>query len=535
MEIREPDFQTIYYEGGSSTLISGLTAKWNDITLTYIPSKKNNTLAIMLTAQHTELKFLRLRWNFSAEEQPKRPFHVLGDEWERGYGTMEWRGISPERSMPWYFLISSEDRETQDRHNCVLAYGVRTRPHAFCFWRLDEAGVTLWIDVRNGGKGVQLNGRTLHAATIVFRNYEGISAFDAAEKFCQTMSTDPLLPEVPVYGSNNWYYAYGDSSQKEILEDADFLSKMTSGFPNRPYMVIDDGWQPNRCNGPWCCGNKKFPDMPGLAAKILDKGVQPGIWVRLLADLGHTETDLSDECRMQRDRGILDPSHPAVIDHVKKDVRRLAGWGYRLIKHDFSSVDMVGAYGFLRKDFIVPVSEDWCFYDRSRTTAEIVMDFYDAVKSSAGKALILGCNCFSHLCAGLVHLNRTGDDTSGVSWERTRRMGVNTLAFRMMQNRSFYLADADCVGITEKIPWELNRQWLYAVAHSGTPLFVSVRPGTLNIEQEKELEKAFAAASIQKDRLIPVDWMNNICPSIWMLNGKMVRFHWIRKEGPDSE
>ena len=86
--------------------------------------------------------------------------------------------------------------------------------------------------------------------------------------------------------------------------------------------------------------------------------------------------------------------------------------------------------------------------------------------------LILGCNCIGHLGAGLMQGNRTGDDTSGVEWERTRKMGINTLAFRMLQQGTFYGADADCVGITEHIDWNKNRQWMEVLAESGTPLFV---------------------------------------------------------------
>ena len=48
--------------------------------------------------------------------------------------------------------------------------------------------------------------------------------------------------------------------------------------------------------------------------------------------------------------------------------------------------------------------------------------------------------------------------TSGVEWERTRNMGVNTLAFRLPQHRAFFDMDADCVGITGKIDWNKNRQ-----------------------------------------------------------------------------
>ena len=83
----------------------------------------------------------------------------------------------------------------------------------------------------------------------------------------------------PVYGSNNWYYAYGNSSEKEILQDTDYLLELTKGAENPPYMVIDDCWQEHHRldeynGGPWRNGNEKFPDMAGLAAKIKEKGSQ---------------------------------------------------------------------------------------------------------------------------------------------------------------------------------------------------------------------------------------------------------------------
>ncbi|MFR7899899.1 MAG: hypothetical protein ACLU6Y_08720 [Ruminococcus sp.] len=42
---------------------------------------------------------------------------------------------------------------------------------------------------------------------------------------------------------NNWYYAYGDSSEEEILSDTDYILKLTEGVKNPPFMVIDDCWQ----------------------------------------------------------------------------------------------------------------------------------------------------------------------------------------------------------------------------------------------------------------------------------------------------
>ena len=102
------------------------------------------------------------------------------------------------------------------------------------------------------------------------------------------------------------------------------------------------------------------------------------------------------------------------------------------------------------------VTEDgWHFYDRHRTSAEIVKDFYEAIYNAAKpyNTLILGCNTIGHLGAGLMQLNRTGDDTSGLNWERTRCMGVNTLAFSLPRHGTFYHIDADCVGSCIRLCW----------------------------------------------------------------------------------
>ena len=112
-------------------------------------------------------------------------------------------------------------------------------------------------------------------------------------------------------------------------------------------------------------------------------------------------------------------------------------------------------------------------------------------------------------------------------------MGVNTLAFRLC-HKAFYVPDADCVGITEKIDWKLNREWLKIVANSGTALFVSPKPDVLNDEIISDLTKAYAINSIQEDQLKPLDWMENSCPERWLLNGNEMTFHWYPESGKIS-
>lgn len=101
------------------------------------------------------------------------------------------------------------------------------------------------------------------------------------------------------------------------------------------------------------------------------------------------------------------------------------GWGFKLIKYDFVTSDIFRAYGFRRPEFMY--CSDMVFHDRTLTTAEIILNLYKTIRKAAKDALLIGCNTIGHLCAGLFEINRTGDDTSGKEWERTGKMGINTL------------------------------------------------------------------------------------------------------------
>lgn len=522
MDIRFPDIVSVYteenrYDFASSEFSIGDVFGGVELC--------NGQLKVFVRGEKTPLKHVRLRWSFTENEKRKDRVRIYGDAWERAGGDLEWRGIVPERCMPWFCLVSNGsdlDADTSDRY--TEGFGVKVRPGAMCFWQYDSAGITLWLDVRCGGAGVVLGGRTLLAAEVVFADYRGCSAFAAGQSFCKKMSPAPLSLKTKVYGSNNWYYAYGKSSASEILSDTDIVAELCEGNENRPFMVIDDGWTQNPKNGPWDRGKAEFPDMAGLAAQIKEKDVRPGIWVRYIYD-EKGACGLPKEWHYPHDGDFLDPSHPDVLNYIRETTARFVSWGYELIKFDCSTQDILG-----RRGYRVPygiAADGWSFYDRSKTSAEIIMNFYAAVREAAGdNTVLIGCATISHLSAGYVEIGRTGADINGVNWDITRRMGVNTLAFRMMHHQALFEADADCVGITGELPWEKIRQWLFILSRSGTPLFVSCKPGVLDDDQLEELKTAFEINSRQEDSLVPLDWMENICPEKWMLNGKEIVFDW---------
>jgi alpha-galactosidase len=149
-------------------------------------------LRVVLAAPQSAIKWIHLRWNGEMLENAR----YWGDHWERSYADMEWRGLVPERVMPWYFLLHDG--------KATHGYGVQTGAASIAFWRADAQGISLWLDVRNGGSGVRLGERRLEAARVLCREgNDGESPFEAAQAFCRVLCEKPILPTQPVYGGND--------------------------------------------------------------------------------------------------------------------------------------------------------------------------------------------------------------------------------------------------------------------------------------------------------------------------------------------
>ncbi len=228
----------------------------------------------------------------------------------------------------------------------------------------------------------------------------------------------------------------------------------------------------------------------------------------------------------EKNKPVLDPSIPENLERVKNLLRLYTQWGYEIIKFDFTSFDIMGRWGFEMLKQGAMTEPGWRMHDVSKTNAEIVLDLYSAIRVGAGETYVLSCNTFSHLAAGLFEVNRIGDDTSGMEWERTRKMGVNTLAFRGVHHGMFYAADPDCVGLTEKIPWDLNKRWMTLVAKSGVPLFISAQPQAVAGVQKAAIKDAFSFASRELPLGEPLDWTERPLPEKWRLDGSREFFTW---------
>lgn len=453
---------------------------------------------------------------------------ILGDHWERGYGNLQWKKTDSTRIMPWYFM-------EYDGSNCK-GLGVMTGASSFCAWFVGVDKLRLQMDVRNGSKGVDLRNRELNMATVIgYDAPEGEKPFYALKNFCKAMCPSPILPKQPVYGINDWYFAYGNNSDKLILQTVDLTADLAIDTNNRPYCVIDAGWGcvAEGWGNAGCWSDNfytpgdNFKDMAKLAADIRSRGMKPGLWMRpLCAPVKAKKTLLLNHPGRKPDREIFrDPTISENRAYIDKCFQTYHEWGYEFVKHDFTTYDIFGRWGFemLTEGMTL---DNWQFYDKTLTNAEVVLNLYKDIRKAAGSIVLLGCNTISHLSAGMFEVQRIGDDTSGKEWARTLKMGVNTLAFRGAHHNTFYAADADCVGLTKDIPWRLNAEWMELVAMSGTPLFISANPEAVGTEQKALMKKCFSYAAKELPVGEPLDWFDTLTPHKWILNEKEYNFKW---------
>ncbi|WP_225048264.1 hypothetical protein [Lacticaseibacillus kribbianus] len=480
--------------------------RYDTVTVTAAPAAgtpEDAGLRVTLTAQALPLLRLRLTWPHAM--RPGALF--MGDAVERAYGELRFTPLDEAAVYPWYVA-----EQAASGTRCL---GVATQPNALCSWTIGPDRAVLWLDLRSGTQPLQLGKRTLDCCTVMAQAATPGDPLGVLAAFCARMNQAHLpRPLAPVIGTNDWYYAYGANTRTGVLHNAQAVAELCRGLEVRPWCVIDDGWQVDARKdyngGPWTGGNAKFGDMAAVAAAIKAAGARPGLWFRPLltttpALREHALHDWGDDF-------TLDISDPVVVAAVQADVRRFCAWGFELIKFDFSAFDVFEQWGPAMG--LTYAAGQVRFKDVTRTTAEIITAFYAALREAAGPVVLNGCNVVGHLAAGFVDLMRTVT------------MGVNALAMRLPQHRTFYLADADCVGLTPDIPWAQNRQWLQLLANSGTPLLVSCDFAQLPPEQATAVAQAFAQNVAQTARYAPVDPLSGRYPQDWTDGTRTDHYDW---------
>jgi alpha-galactosidase len=522
--LQMPDVVEILSDDKYISLQSPDKQKWIYKDVVVELKKLDDRIEVYVQSPATALKEVRLSWRYATANTSA----ILGDAWERTYGNISWQKINATKKLPWY-CIAHDDNNT-------ICFGVKTGCNTICSWQISNDKLQLTLDTRTGGNGVQLKSRKLHAADIVTTQNEGNeNVFSTVRRFCTQMCDNPRLTEKPVYGINDWYFAYGNNSAQLILETTSLMAALANNSGNPPFSVIDAGWAikspllPDDCcwGDDFSVSNSKFGDMKKLADEIKKSGMRPGLWTRPLSAKHNDKKSLLMSSIPGRDdpkTPLLDPTISENIERIKNLWNTYHQWGFEMVKHDYTTYDIFGRWGFQMEDGLT--APGWQFNDNTKTNAEIILNLYNNIREAAGSMYLIGCNTVSHLSAGIFELNRIGDDTSGKEWERTRKMGVNTLGFRMVQHETFYEADGDCVGLTTDIPWNKNKQWMELLAKSSAPLFISAQPAAVGEEQKKFIKESFTNAARSQPIAEPIDWLTNPFPAKWKLDSQVVEFDW---------
>ena len=480
---------------------------------------RGGALAVTLSPQSRPYLRVKLRWDGDLSSA----ILCLGDSWERiGLGTLSenegmWTGMDSRRRMPWYFHLYDGV--------ALHSFGIKTGPAVFAWFECDTGGISLWLDVRAGREGLLLCEPLLACEVVARRGEEGEDPYAAACAFCRMMCEKPNLPREPLFGVNNWYWAYGNVTHDSVLNECDYLMEMARDAASRPAMIIDDGWQLHRktgvkspyIGGPWTA-NAGFPEgMAATADAIRERGARPGIWMRPLLSCGEIPSD-AILSKNEANGGLsLDPSHPFVLERVEADVGALRAAGFAIIKHDFTSID-IGANPYEAGGPVL--------YDKHHPTAYTVRELYRRIERAAGGADVIGCSTYGHLAAGIHAIQRVGGDTSGRNFEITRKDGIGTFA-RLPQNGTLFSHDPDCAAFTARVPHKENLDFLEVAAITGATTLASVTPGSLTGEEMARIQRIYKIASEGGLGAVPTDWLGHNEPSAYRTrDGRMIFYDW---------
>ena len=134
------------------------------------------------------------------------------------------------RVLPWFCYLIGK--------NATACYGVKTGANCFAFWQVDTHGITLFLNLMNGSSGVSLEKSLVACEVAQMVGEVGQDCYQVATQFSKKLCDAPILPKEPIFGVNNWYWAYGRISRDTIKVETKQLMEMTTGTKNKPYRRI---------------------------------------------------------------------------------------------------------------------------------------------------------------------------------------------------------------------------------------------------------------------------------------------------------
>ncbi|HKF30598.1 MAG TPA: glycoside hydrolase family 36 protein [Candidatus Binataceae bacterium] len=309
----------------------------------------------------------------------------------------------------------------------------------------------------------------------------------------------------------SWYHYFHAISEEALRDNLQALAALRSSFPIE-VVQLDDGFQ--SALGDWDETNQKFPSgLATIGAEIRAAGFEAGIWTapflaardsHLMRD--HPDWFIEDEDGAPLPAGYnpnwtrhddkfayaLDPSHPALRDHLERLFRKLV--------HRFG-------YSYLKLDFLYAAAAEGLRHGRNWTRAETLRHGLAAIRAGAGEdAFILGCGCPLGAAVGMVDGMRIGPDVSpywgsGGAGDPSTVHALDAIIARSFMHRRLWLNDPDCLMLRAKetqLSADERLALASVIAGSGGMLLISDEMSLLG-EDEGRLFRDAATLALQMD------------------------------------
>jgi alpha-galactosidase len=341
------------------------------------------------------------------------------------------------------------------------------------------------------------------------REPAGVLAARWAAKLGATMGARTRAPFRR--GWCSWYHYFHAITEDALRNNLQALGALRSSFPIE-VVQLDDGFQ--SALGDWDETNPKFPSgLEKIAAEIRAAGFEPGIWTapflaardsRLMR--AHPDWFIHDEGGTPLRAGYnpnwtrhddkfayaLDPSHPALRDHLETLFRKLV--------HQFG-------YSYLKLDFLYAAAAEGLRHGRNWTRAETLRHGLAAIRAGAGDdAFILGCGCPLGAAVGMVDGMRIGPDVSpywgsGGAGDPSTVHALDAIIARSFMHRRLWLNDPDCLMLRARetqLSADERLALASVIAGSGGMLLISDDMSLLG-EDQGLLFRDAAALALQMD------------------------------------
>ena len=453
---------------------------------------------------------------------------LLTDSWERCYGDAGVRTLSVDAQVRSAWDVHLFDQ--RNGVNCNLSfYQIPSGKLSFHLTQQsnsEAADLIVHSDTHSGSQGVMLMPNEPFACGEIMVRFTRGSVFDALESCTEMIATRNNIPQptlIPV-GWVDWYFAKGLTTEKDILENLDFLARELKDF-GLEYVQIDSGWQlgietsppPHNviAGGPWVPNSKFSRGMRWYAEKIKERGLKPGIWVRPF-QMVEGAPERSEHPEWFNQKGQMDFSNPEVLERVRMLFQQLANdWGYSYIKYDFPSYDLFDAWGPSLFESHWAQAEP---HDQTITGIQAYRNALEVIRKSAPDTPLLACNSVMPPTLGLANVFRIGDDVG--DWNRTFKYGVRSVGARYYTNGIYWTNDPDCLLVREPFTIDQARMWASLIALSGGVVFISERLHELPPDRLDIIKKAMPVYRNPGKGYPfgrPMDLLENDPPEFWNL------------------